>query len=296
MRFDLTDLKLFLAISETGSITAGAERAHMALASASARVCGMEETLGVQLLARNRRGVQPTPAGQALIHHARMVLEQVERMKGELTEFARGLKGHVRLMASSTALSEFLPESLGAFLALNPNVDVDLEERTSYEIARAVAEGRADLGIMADTVDPGGLEVFPLHADQMMVVTYRGHPFGARPSVSFVELLDEPLVGMGAGSALYDVLAGYAMRLGRRPNYRVRLRSFEAVCRMVEQGVGIGVVPETAAQRCRATMDLAMTPLSDPWARRRLMLCARSFATLPGHARLLADHIRDAAA
>src|SRR3546814_3555933 len=156
MRFDLTDLRLFLHVAEAGSITHGADRANMALASASARIRGMEEALGVPLLERGRRGAKPTPAGQALLHHARVVLQQMERMRGELGDYARGLKGHVRLLCNTAALTEFLPEALAGYLAAYPNVDVDLEERLSYEIVQAVAEGLADIGIVADSADPAG--------------------------------------------------------------------------------------------------------------------------------------------
>ncbi|MCY1081573.1 LysR substrate-binding domain-containing protein [Archangium lansingense] len=292
MRFDLTDLRLFLHVAEAGSITGGAQRSHLALASASARIRGMEDALGVPLLERERRGVRPTPAGRALVHHARTVLEQLERMRGELGEYAHGLKGHVRLLSNTSALTEFLPEALSSFLTDHPNINIDLEERLSYEIVQAVAEGRADIGIVSDSVDLEGLETFPFRLDQLVVVTARAHPLAARRELRFVEVLDQDFVGLASGSALQDYLAEHAARSGRRLKLRVRLRSFDAICRMVERDIGIGVVPATAARRYQKSMAIRGLRLTDSWARRQLTLCVRRFAELPGHAQQLVQHLR----
>lgn len=284
MRFDLTDLRLFLHVVEAASLTHGAARAGMALPSASARVRGMEETLGVPLLVRGGRGVRPTPAGLALVHHARLVLRQMERMRGELSDHARGVKGHVRLLCNTAALMEFLPDALGGFLAANPGVGIDLEERLSREIVPAIVEGAADIGIVADSVDLAGLRSFPFRRDRLVLVTAAAHPFAGRDAIAFAETLDEAFVGLVEGSALQGHLAGHAARVGRRLSYRVRLRGFEAIGRMVEHGVGVAVVPDSAAQRCRATMAIARIPLTDPWADRELLLCVRDPDELPAHA------------
>ncbi|WNG42464.1 LysR family transcriptional regulator [Archangium violaceum] len=292
MRFDLTDLRLFLHVTEAGSITGGAARTHLALASASARIRGMEEALGVPLLERERRGVRPTPAGRTLVHHARTVLEQLERMRGELGEYAHGLKGHVRLMANTSAMTEFLPEALSAFLADHPNVNVDLEERLSYDIVRAVAEGLADVGIVSDSVELAGLETFPFRMDRLVLVTPRAHPLAAHRELRFAEVLDHEFIGLATGSALQDYLSEHAARAGRRLKFRVRLRSFDAICRLVERGIGIGVVPETAARRCQKSMGIRGLRLTDAWAQRRLTLCVRRFAELPVHAQQLVQRLR----
>ncbi|HEY0526962.1 MAG TPA: LysR substrate-binding domain-containing protein [Stellaceae bacterium] len=297
MRFDLTDLRLFLHVAEAASITHGADRAGLALASASARIRGMEEALGVALLERGRRGVRPTPAGRALLRHARLVLRQVEHMRGELGEYARGLRGRVRLLSNTAALSEFLPEALAAWLAAHPNVDIDLEERLSDEIVPAVAEGLADAGIVADAVDLAGLEIFPFRIDQLVLVTPRDHPLvSERRSIAFAEILDREFVGLAPGSALQDYLGRHAARAGHPLKLRVRLGGFDAICRLVEQGVGLGIVPEAAARRCRRSMAIRAVPLSDPWARRQLTICVRRLDDLPPHARQLIEHLRSAPA
>lgn len=289
MRFDLVDLRLFILTVETGSISKGAEAAHLALASASARISGMEAVLGVPLLDRSRRGVTPTAAGRALLHHARAVLAQIERMRGDLRSFSKGLKGEIRLLSNTAALVTLLPAALGIFLAEHPDVAVDIEERTSADIVGAVAEGRAEFGIIADSADPATLETVVLGPDRLTLLVASGHPLSAREAVRFEELLDEPFVGLSAG-ALHNHLASHAARLGRRIGYRVRLGSFDAVARLVEAGVGIGILPLAAAE-LRRTDGLTIVPLADGWADRRLLICARRFADLSAHARLFITEI-----
>lgn len=291
MRFDLTDLRLFLHVAEAESITRGAERAGLALASASERIRGMELAGGVPLLERHARGVRPTPAGLAVIHHARLVLGQLEQMRGELSQYARGLRGHVRLLSITAAAAARLPDALSGFLAAHPTIDIDLEERTSREIVDALAGGLADIGIVADTTDLGALETLPLHLDRIVLVAPEGHALAQRSAVAFREVLDEPLVGLSHGRALQAHLATHAARAGRPFKLRVRLNGLDAVCRMVERGVGVAIVPEASARRAGETMAIRAIPIDEPWALRRLSLCARSFAALPSHAQQLVQHL-----
>ena len=170
MKFDLTDLRLFCEIVDAGSITAGAERNALALAAASTRIRGMEQSLGAALLVRSRQGVTPTPAGLTLLKHARTILAQGARLQDDLGAYAGGASGEVRLLANTNALTEFLPEALSLFLAEHPNVSVDLEERLSDEIVGLIAEGAADIGIVAGTVDVGALATYPFRSDRFVVV------------------------------------------------------------------------------------------------------------------------------
>lgn len=290
MRFDLVDLRLFVAVVEGGSISRGADSVHLSLASASARISGMEAVLGAPLLERGRRGVTPTPAGRVLLQHARTVAAQIERMRGDLGVFASGLKGHIRMLSNTASLVELLPEAIRGFLAAHPDVDIEIEERTSTDIVVAVAEGRAEFGVVADSVDLGGLETMKVADDRLVLLVPALHPLASRTSIAFLDLLDEPFVGLSAG-ALHSHLADQAARLGRRINYRVRLRSFETVARLVEAGIGIGILPLAAAERFRSDA-LRIVPLSDSWAHRRLTICAVRFEALSRHALALVDEIK----
>jgi DNA-binding transcriptional LysR family regulator len=292
MRFDLTDLRLFCDVVDAGSITAGAQKSALALAAASTRIRGMEEALGAPLLTRSRQGVTPTPAGRTLIKHARSILAQSARLKEDLGAFAGGLSGEVRLLANTNALTEFLPEALSSFLSAHPQVSVDLEERLSDEIVGLVAEGAADVGIVAGTVEVGSLATYPFRSDRFVVVTAKGHPLAARGEVSFAEVLDCEFVGLERSSSWQRFLSGRAAREGRPLRLRVQLRSFDAVCRLVECGVGVGVVPQTTASRAARTMDLAVVQLADDWALRELKIVVRADEELRPYAQELVESLR----
>ena len=291
MRFDLTDLTLFVHVIEAGSITQGAGRMHLAVAAASTRIRNMEATLGTPLLHRERQGVHPTEAGRTLLHHAQLLLQQAERMRGDLAEYAEGLRGQIRLMSNTNALTEFLPEPLSAFLAAHPQVNIDLEERLSDEIVGAVADGTADIGIVAGTVEMTGLEVLPFRIDRFVLVVATNHPLSTAKRLAFSEVLDFDFVGLDRASALQRFLSEKAERIGRRLRLRVQLRSFDAVCRLVECNVGIGVVPATTAERQSKTMSIHRMELTDEWAVRRLTICVRRQTDLPLYARELVQHL-----
>lgn len=292
MQFDLIDLNLFRHVVEAGSITHGAERAHLALAAASTRIRQMEQSLGAALLQRMRQGVTPTQAGLTLLQHARTMLAQAERLREDLGSFKGGLAGQIRLLSNTNALTEFLPEALGGFLARHPKISVDLEERLSDEIVSLVAEGVGDLGIVAGTVDTGRLETYPFRKDRFVLIVPGDHPLAGRKSIAFAEVLDHDFVGLDRASALQRFLSDKAGRIGQPLRLRVQLRSFDAVCRMVQAGVGLGIVPATTAKRVSRIMPVAMVDLSDPWATRDLTLCIRSMAALPPFARQLVNHLR----
>src|SRR5215468_8480554 len=294
MRFDLADLSLFRHVVEAGSITHGAERAHLALAAASTRIRNMEEALGAALLVRSRQGVTPTQAGRTLLQHARAILRQSERLREDLGAYAGGLAGQIRVLSNTNA-QEFLPEALSSFLATHPQVSVDLEERLSDEVVGLIGEGVGDLGIVAATVDVSSLETYPFRKDRFVLVVARDHPLARRSRIAFAQLLEHDFVGLDRASALQRFLADKAARIGQPLRLRVQLRSFDAVCRLVECNVGIGIVPETTARRVARTMAIVPVALTDPWAVRELTICIRSLDELPPYARQLVEHLRTAA-
>ncbi|TCT00520.1 LysR family transcriptional regulator [Aquabacter spiritensis] len=292
MRFDLADLRLFLAVVEAGSITAGAAEANLSLAAASERLREMEAAGGVALLVRGRRGTLPTQAGETLAHHARRVLREMARLKDELGAHAAGLRVRIRLLANTAALTECLPDRLGGWLAAHPRIDVDLKERTSVEIAAAVSGGLADIGILSEAAATSSLHLVPFARDQLVVVAARDHALAGARRVGFADLLGQRFVGL-TGGAIQDHLEAQAARLGRRMVYRIKVRTFEAVCRLAAHGVGLGIVPATAARRSRGRSAFATLRLSDGWSRRRLCICHRRDAELSPVARDLIRHLSE---
>jgi DNA-binding transcriptional LysR family regulator len=295
MRFDLVDLQLFIAVADARSITGGAHHAHLALASASARIKALEAALGVTLMKRGRRGVELTAAGESLLDHARIILHNVEIMRGDLLAFSRGMKATVRLLANTSGLSEYLPKALATFLAEHPHVSIDVEERESTEIARAVATSAADLGLAAEHALPDSLERIPFSEDRLVVVAARQDELANRRQVDFREVVERDFVGLITSSALHAHIAGHAARLGARLRFRARLNNFDSIGQMAAAGIGIAVMPEVAAKRCARSMRISIVRIRDPWANRKLAICARSFRALPRPAQQLVEHLRKAA-
>lgn len=289
--FDLVDLRLFINIADMNSLTRGAERSHMSLPAASTRIKNLEDSLGTKLLYRASNGVTLTPPGQALLHHALEVQRQMQHLCSDLQEYAQGMKGHVRLFANTTAITEFLPNVLSRFLATHHKVNIDLRERLSPSIVRAVSDGTADIGIVAGNVRTEGLQVIPYRQDHLILVCARGHPLGERVSVSFEETLDLDYVCLPEASAIHSFLMEAADGARKRLKVRIQVGNSEAMCRMVAANVGIGILPASAARRQAKTSELHLVQLDDKWALRDLKICVRSLELLPTFARDLVDLI-----
>jgi DNA-binding transcriptional LysR family regulator len=290
MRFDLVDMKLFLAVVEHGSLTRAAQAVNLALASVSERVSGMEDALGAPLVQRTRRGVRPTAAGDAFARHARVISNQLEQMQGELRTYGAGLRGRIRLLSNTAALASFLPPQLCSFLVAHPELSIDLEERPSADIALAIAEGRAELGVVADSADLAALQTYLIATDQLVVITAKSHRIAQQASVSFAEIVTDPFVGV-SDAALEIHLQERASRLGRQIQYRVQIRNVEQVGELVAAAVGIAILPQVMAAQLEQRGLVASVPLSEAWTTRQLKLCARDFAALTPAARLLADQL-----
>lgn len=274
MKLDIAKLSLFIEVLDSGSITAAAGRCHLSVAAASSRLQELESALGVRLFERHAAGVHPTDAGLALAQHARSVMVELDRLRSEMAPFARGVRARVSLLANSAALGGCLPEPLAQFLGEHPECDVDLQEMWSGEIVDTLRRRKADLGVLADTLDTSGLHCWPLAEDQLLLVgtAQRLAELGEAPN--FAQCLDQPLVGLSAQSALHTYLQVKAADLGKVIRYRVSLRSFEGVLRLAALGVGLGIVSSLATRgHLQQHPGLHSVALQDAWARRRLILC-----------------------
>ena len=285
--FDLTDLQLIVNIGDASSLTRGAEKSHLSLPAASNRVKNLEDHFGTRLFHRNSQGVTLTPSGEAFLRHARLVLRQIDHLRGDIYEYARGIKGQVRMVANTTAMTEFMPAVLSRYLASHPDVTVELRERLSYLVIKAVSDGSADIGIVAGRPAASELEYLPYREDRLVLVTPSEHPLSDLKEVAFANTLSYEYVGLSEWSAIHAFLIQAADKLGHPFRFRVEVGSFEAVCRMIEANVGIGVVPERAAQRYAQRLNIKLVRLSDEWAERKLHICVRQLEQLPGFAREL---------
>jgi len=292
-RLDLTSLQLFVAVCERGSIGKAAEQEFMATSAVSKRLSDLESAVGTTLLYRHARGASPTPAGQSLLHHARSVLFSLDKMQGELSEYADGVRGHVRMHANISAIVQFLPEDLGSFTRLHDQVKIDLEEHLSSEVVRAVQEGAADLGIChTGASDPlPDLQTRPYRQDHLVLIVPQAHPLAGEKQLAFADSLDWDHVGLHANSSIYQAMHQAATTAGRGIRLRIRVTGLDAMCRMIHNGLGVGLMPQRAFALMHGVGELTCVALTDDWATRQIDLVARDFSTLPVTARLLVAHL-----
>lgn len=293
---DPVTLRLFVAVCEEGNIARAAERESIVASAISKRIAAMEAEAGVQLIRRLRRGVELTAAGQALLRQARAVLGSLARLHAELSEFASGVQGSVRVLASISVLSEFLPDDLAVFLARYESVRVSLEERVSSEIVRQVREGSADFGVLWDAGDMQGLQTLPYREDEIGLIVHADDPLAGRASLRFAETLDLDTVGVVPGSIMETMLRRHAARAGRELSHRIQVSTLDAACRIVAARLGVAILPRQATEPHVQALGLRFVPLAEPWARRRFVICLRDATTLPAAARLLVDHLVQQAA
>lgn len=296
MLFDLTDLRLFIHIAELKSLTRAAERSHLSLAAASSRIKELESRFGMRLLYRENKGVQLSPAGETLLAHAQQFMQQVERLKSDMQAYNNGIKGHIRIFANTTAVTEFMPRVLGEFLASHPQVNVSLEERLNHDILRGIVEGTADVGIAAGPVAEvkgagAALQILNFSTDRLVLATAPDHPLAGMGTVHFADTLAYPHIGLHEGSTLLHFLNRIVAESGQRLQLRIQVRGFEAMCRMVEANVGIGILPHSAALRHSRTMQLSLVELAEPWAVRERSVIVQDVDALPHYARELVDLI-----
>ncbi|EKT62421.1 LysR substrate-binding domain-containing protein [Providencia burhodogranariea] len=283
MRFDITDLRLFLNIYKAGSITGGANLSHLSLQSASERIRGMESELGVLLFTRTKVGVTLTNAGLSLVNHANTVLQQIEHMRSELQQYSKGLRGHIHLLANSSGQTEFLPHKIGRYLHQQPNISLSVTEMPSTKIVSNINNQMADLGIVADSTALNGLDHRTLCDDPLIVFVPLASPWTKWDSVSFSDIVNSEFVGLTEGIALQDHLDEHAKSLGTRLNYRVRMATVDGIMQVVSQGGGLAIIPQQSALRFIGNYQGKLISLSDTWAKRKLVICARNFDQLPNY-------------
>ena len=278
-------------VVQAGSITHGAERSNRAVASISSRIAQMEQEMGVPLLIRLRGGVVPTEAGKKLLTHSFRLLNEVQRMNDDLAEYGSRGKSFIKLFSNTVGLYEFLQAPIAQFLGSNPGTTLTVEELMNDQIAQAVLEGRADVGVVAEPVDTRALETIAFALDRYVIIAppswHRIHADRGR----FEEFLDEDLVGPGRGSWMHTVLQERAAEHGKPLRNSVQLRSFSMACELVASGVGIGIVPASTAQRMRRHLEFRIIELDDPWAELPLKLCMRRRTELGEGPALLVDFL-----
>ena len=287
--YDLTDLRLFVNVANQNSITRGAAASHISTPAASVRVRNLENALGTRLLERTRNGVSPTLAGQALLRHAYLMLEQVVALNADLRSFAEGNKGHLRMVANSSTMSETLPPMLGRYMKLHPNTSVDLRPRLNKEVPRAVSDNAADIGLYGGELHVEGLQTIRYLEDRFILITSTDHPLANRKSLVLAEALDYDFIGFPEYSSAYAFMSCAVDEKQLAGKISISVDNYDTMFRMIEANVGIGVAPESAARRYARNASIGIIPLSDEAAVHHASVCARNFDDLPEIAKQFLD-------
>lgn len=280
MKIDITDLTVFIAIAETGNLTKGARKVFISPAAASIRIKSLEAQLGSRLLYRHNKGVDLTPAGKHLLQQARVIKQQIEQIKNQFSNYKIEEVGHIRLFANTTAITEFLPNILSQFLAKSAAITIDLQEHLTKDIIRGVLDNAADIGILAGDINAIALESIHFSTDRLVVVVPEGHYLGKKSSVCFSDTLNYPYIGIHSGSTLQMFLTEKLAKMGMEVAQRINVYGFDSVCRLIESGVGIGIVPESAAKRHSESMAIQLVYLDEDWAERKRHIIIKERAAL----------------
>ncbi|MAL01997.1 MAG: GntR family transcriptional regulator [Alcaligenaceae bacterium] len=289
--FDLVTLRVFVAVARHGSVTAGARHSNMAIAAASKRISTLEAHVGTNLFFRYSNGVKLNEAGNTLFQHALEVIQSVERMSKALSDYAAGTSGRVRFWANTSTITQFLPEDLGLFMRNHPGIRIDLEERNSSEVVSALLENRADIGIFDDRTPCTGLRVFRYRQDELTFIVPKEHPLATRKGIPLSEAVEYDFVSLPQSTSIARRLHAESSKLELPLKLQIQVRSFDAVCRMVRAGLGIGVLPRLAAQPYLRSLGLKRVALLEPWAKRELLLGLRDTQGLATPVRLLASSL-----
>ncbi len=294
---DFKTLRLFVAVCDHRNIARAAEEAHIEPSAISKRIAQLESELGVPLLLRSRRGVQPTAPGTALLEHARNVVFTMERIASDVAAFGGGLKGRVSVCASASAIAEALLDDIASFMRepQYQNIRVDVEEKLSFDLVRQLREGATSVGVCWDNVDLQGLEHRPYRQDRLALAVHRDHPLASEASLRFDQTLEHAHVGLLPSTAVHTMLRRAAARAGKTVSYRVIVSSFDAAFRVVAAGLGISVVPLEVAETYRPVLGIKIVPLTDAWAQRRFVVCFKNFDALQPAAQRMVDYLESRA-
>ena len=288
-RLDLLTLRVVAAVAESGSISAGSDKLQLAVAAASARISSLEAELGVRIFDRSPRGVELTSAGRLLVQRGRELLADADQLVTDLSEWSLGLAGHVRMLANASALLEVLPARLEAFARSHPRIRVDVEERMSPEVAAAVLDGGADVGVVDVLTPSQGIEFVPFFRDTLALVVPCDHSLAVLDAVRLGDLMEHGFVVVAGPNAVSTRLFNAASALGQAIKVRLQMRSFDAACRMVAAGLGVAVLPREAIVPQLQHLGLRAVPLAEDWAHRTHYLALRSGPDAPAAARTLVE-------
>lgn len=243
----LRQLEHFVAVAETGGVTAGAQNMHVTQSAMSSALSELERSLGTALLQRHRRGVSLTPAGHAILAEARRLLSGVDDLHTTANEINGAIHGTLVVGCYSTLAPALMPTAIATFLAAHPDVDLSFVEGSNEELVGGLRDGRLELAIMYDF----GLGQLPdskmmsrtvLQATAPKALVPESHPL-SQSTLSLEILTAEPLILFDLAPA-GEYFRGMFEERGLHPHIRFRTRSHQLVGGLVAQGLGCSVVSQ----------------------------------------------------
>ncbi len=290
---DVDSLALFVRAAELRSLSKAAEASHIGVAAASRRIALLEHHFQTSLLTRSPQGVEPTVAGTSLLGYAKTLLVQLNQINAAMSDHAAGRRGGLRILANTSAMAESLPQDLASFSKVHPNIRLIVEERWSVEIVHNLLAGEGDIGVVMEGVSTEGLHANAYRSDLLCIIAPAGHPLFALQELRFEDVLEHDLIGLESSSSMMRLLAEKALAAEKALQLRVQVRSFEAVCRMVQAGLGVGILPLQAAKGLAESMQLRTRPLAEDWAERHMLICVKKDRPPLASLTLMLDHFRN---
>lgn len=274
-RFDLISLRLFVTVVDLGSLTHGAKEFGISLAAASKRISELEMHVGQALLLRGKKGVIPSPAGEAMYRHSVELVGRLAQLSHAMADFQQGTHGHLRIWANPSAFAHFLPHMMSLMSKHHPQIRMELEDVLSHEAVRTVVTGGAELGVIAENTPSEGLQTLLCEEDELVLITPPHHPLCDEQPARLQDILSYELVGMNMSTSLMRQINGQASLSGQTVRLCVQVRGFDTMCKMVASGVGVAILPHLCALPLAPALGLNIQRIQGEWGRRRLYLAMR---------------------
>ncbi|WP_021029255.1 LysR family transcriptional regulator [Litchfieldella anticariensis] len=289
--YDLTSLHIFLCVAEEKSLTRASARAHLAVSAISKRIAELESRLGSKLFIRSRRGFELTSTGHALLVHTRCIFEKVQAMDKELLGYSEGIRGQVKIHATTSALAQFLPDDIEKFSAKYPGIKLEIEGRVGTAIVNAIVNETADLGIFALQEDVEGIDTFKYRSYDLAVAISVKDPLSEATSLRFSDIVKHEVISQHSESFLYKKIIEEASKLEAELKISMKVSSYDCICQLVASRQGIAILPKQMIDMYSNVVPVTSVPLDEGWARRELKVGVKSYKILPPAVKALVDHL-----
>jgi DNA-binding transcriptional LysR family regulator len=271
---DTARLEAFVEVARSGSISRAAEALFVTQPALTARLQALERSLGADLLVRGRHGSRLSEAGKALLPHAERALVALRAGRTAVEEVRSGSAGRLTIGAAPAVSTYVLPAMLHRFQARHPGVRLVVRSGHSEEILQMVLRDEVEIGLMRPIQHPEITSTL-LYEDELTLVVHRGHRFAAAGHVRMAELASEHLILFDRTSSYHELTSAIVRQAGISPRGQLEVDNIDAAKRMVEQRLGIALLPRTSVQADIGSGRLVPVAVTDMAPVRRQIVIAR---------------------